>query len=331
MGNPPNLPIVMTASRNDRPSRPWLYFQLTRLHMFPLGNIKLIWPGLWSLTLVAYKVHMPVAGFLQRSVVCVLAGTLVHSTACVLNDICDIDFDRQGKRTKNRPLAAGLIPVSGAWTLLAVMTIACVYLLSFANADAAILGLFGLFPLHGLYPLMKRWTTWPQAWLGAAMNWGCIVVWISVEPTYTREDTVLLIVMLSGCACWTIIYDTMYASQDREDDLRTGARSTAVTFGRRVYGFLTCFAICFLASLALVGRMNDQRWPFFVISVGGTAVHLAWQLVTWDNNDDASSAAMFKANGNLGYIVWAGMLVDYIWMLSMGTWSVASTKSTIYA
>ncbi|VDB92388.1 unnamed protein product [Peniophora sp. CBMAI 1063] len=302
------------AASGSTPSKTWLYFQLTRLHMFPLGNIHVIWPGLWALTLAAYGTNMPVADFIYRAILCIAGGTLVHSTACVLNDICDIDFDRQGKRTKNRPLAAGLLPVSGAWELLVVMSVACVYLLSFANTDAVAFGLFGLFPLHALYPLMKRWTSWPQAWHGVTMNWGLVVIWMSIKPTYTSDETIFLGTMLAGCACWSILYDTMYASQDREDDLRTGAQSTAVTFGDRVYGFLAFFAACFVLSIALIGRMNNQRWPFFAISVGGTALHLAWQLKTWDNKDDSSSSAMFKANGDLGYIVWAGMLIDYLSM-----------------
>jgi 4-hydroxybenzoate polyprenyltransferase len=263
--------------------------------------------------MIAYKLNMDFDDLLYHGAACIFAGTLVHSTACVINDICDIEFDMKVERSKGRPLAAGHVSVRGAWMLLALMTSACLYFLSHLNHHAMIFGLFGLFPLHGLYPFMKRWTWWPQAWLGITMNWGCIVVWLSIKPDYTQESGAILGTLLMGCTCWSIIYDTEYACQDRKDDIRIGLKSTAVLFGDYVHSALAFFSVVFVTCLALVGSMNNQGVSFYALSCGGTALHLLWQLKTWDSENSHSCASMFKANGNqLGYLVWSGLLLDYL-------------------
>ncbi|KAI0034587.1 UbiA prenyltransferase family [Vararia minispora EC-137] len=288
------------------------YFQLTRLHKFPLGNILVIWPCLWSLAMVAYKQDLDVQNFSVLAGAFILGGTLVHSAACVINDICDIDFDRQVERCKDRPLPSGLISLHEAWLLLAILTCACLALLSFAaNTTAILVGLFGIFPLHGLYPLMKRWTYWPQAWLGFAMNWGFPVAWLTVAPDYDKSELILFATSILGCVCWTIVYDTEYACQDRKDDAKAGVKSTALLFGDHVRSVLAVFAILFLASLVLIGVLNGQTAVYFVVSCGGAAAHLAWQLRFWDVDDPADCGAKFKANGDLGYFVSAGLLLDY--------------------
>ncbi|GJE90101.1 4-hydroxybenzoate octaprenyltransferase [Phanerochaete sordida] len=287
------------------------YFELTRLHKFPLGNILLIWPGVWGATMAAYKAQLPFNVLAPQLVLHAAGATMVHSTACVINDICDIDFDRKVERTKHRPLAAGLISVTGAWILLSTMTIGCLALLWLANPVAARVGLIGLFPFHALYPLMKRWTYWPQAWLGLAMNWGFVVAWLQIFPNYTSGDVQFMVVVLAGLVAWTIVYDTEYGCQDRRDDVRAGVKSTAVLFGDHVRAVLIVFAIAFVGALTAAGVMNNQSTVYFAVSCCGTVAHLAWQLVTWEIESREDCGAKFKSNGDLGYIVFAGMLADY--------------------
>ncbi|EKM60304.1 uncharacterized protein PHACADRAFT_167688 [Phanerochaete carnosa HHB-10118-sp] len=288
------------------------YFQLTRLHKFPLGNILVIWPCMWGATMAAYKAQISASQLVTQVALFVLGGTLVHSAACIINDICDIEFDRKVERTKNRPLAAGLIPVSGAWKLLSVMTIGCFAFLSLANSYAAFIGIFGVFPFHTLYPMMKRWTWWPQAWLGVAMNWGFLVAWLSVNPHYTEADIRLMLVMLIGMIFWTLVYDTEYACQDRRDNVKAGVKLTALLFGSHVREVLVTFSVTFLACLVLGGILNGQTAVYFVFSCRGAALHFAWQFLTWDINDPADCGVKFKSNGDLGYLVWAGLLLDYL-------------------
>ncbi|KAI0090696.1 UbiA prenyltransferase family-domain-containing protein [Irpex rosettiformis] len=288
------------------------YFDLTRLNKFPLGNILIIWPCLWGLTMASFDTRLPRAEFATQALVFTLGSTLLHSTACVINDICDVDLDQQVERTKNRPLASGVLPLSGAWTLWGVMTACCFGFLAFANSPARYMGTICMFPLHVLYPLMKRWTYWPQAWLGLAMNWGFLVAWLNVKPTISATDYYIMATMLLGMDCWTIVYDTEYACQDREDDAKVGVGSTALLFGGHVRLILGGFAIVFVSSLIVVGILNGQTTVYYVVSCGGAAVHLTWQLLTWEVDNVNDCGDKFRSNGDMGYLIWAGILLDYV-------------------
>ena len=167
----------------------------------------------------------------------------------------------------------------------------------------ALIGLIGVFPLHALYPLMKRWTYWPQAWLGLAMNWGFPVAWLSI--THGSADLYVVISFFLGTVwyvdlsfpssfrvlthdyraltrSWTIVYDTIYACQDREDDVHAGVKSTAVLFGSWVRPILMAFTALFLGLLVLAGVLNSQGAWYFVVSCGGAAGHFVWQFASWN-------------------------------------------------
>ncbi|KAJ8094420.1 hypothetical protein PM082_010854 [Marasmius tenuissimus] len=286
------------------------YYELTRLHKFPLGNILIIWPSVWGLFLAAQNYRIETENLALQTIMFAIGATLLHSAACVINDICDRDIDGLVERTKNRPLVRGILPLSGAWLLLAVLTGGALYLLSYTNSTAFSYGLIGLFPLHTFYPLMKRWTYWPQAWLGLAMNWGLLVAYMNVSGG--RLDPHVL-VLFGGTVCWTIVYDTIYGCQDKEDDIKVGVGSTSILFGDQVKPILAAFALIFFVCLCYTGIMNGQGNYFFLVSCGWTAVHLVWQLTTWKVSDRNDCGQKFKSNGNMGYGIWAGMLLDY-WM-----------------
>jgi len=237
-----------------------------------------------------------------------VGSTIVHSAACVINDIFDRNFDALVERTKTRPIPSGAASVPGAVIFLLAQVFAAVKMLSYTNALAFRVGLFGLFPIHTLYPLMKRWTNWPQGWLGFTMNWGLPVAWISITGTV---DWKIIPALLLGTCSWTIVYDTIYACQDKKDDIHAGVKSTAILFGSYIRPILSLFAAHFVSSLAYAGYMNGQGPAFFVISVLGTALHFVWQLSTVDFEDGADCWRKFKANGDLGWLVWAGLLADY--------------------
>ncbi|OCH90316.1 4-hydroxybenzoate polyprenyl transferase [Obba rivulosa] len=291
------------------PKATWYhYFELTRLHKFPLGNVLVFWPAAWGLTMAARSVSLPPQTFAVETMMFLLGSTLLHSAACVLNDICDRDFDAQVERTKNRPLVTGAISVFGASVLLLCLTFASMAMLLFTNRTAALIGLIGVFPLHALYPLMKRWTNWPQAWLGLAMNWGLPVAWISVTGQINWEA---LPIFFLGTVCWTMVYDTMYACQDRQDDIKAGVKSTAVLFGDFVKPILVVFAIVFVLCMTIAGYLNNQGPAFFAISCGGAALHFFYQFLTWNPDVSAEGGEKFLMNHNIGYIIWGGLLLDY--------------------
>ncbi|KAI0657003.1 UbiA prenyltransferase [Cubamyces menziesii] len=285
------------------------YFELTRLHKPVMGNTLMFWPCAWGLTMAARAVHLPLPIFAAKLAVFAIGSFLLHSSACVLNDICDVDFDRQVERTRDRPLPAGVVSMRGATMLCASLVVPVLGLLSYGDQLSLILGVIGIFPLHALYPLMKRWTWWPQAWLGLAFNWGILLAWTSVTG---HLPPLALWVLFFGGVCWTIVYDTIYACQDREDDRRVGVKSTALLFGDYVREILAVMVAILVLCLAYAGWALHLGVGYAVLSVGGTLVHSAWQLATWNEADLKDHRAKFESNGWVGVAIWLGIMYDYL-------------------
>ncbi|PCH39563.1 4-hydroxybenzoate polyprenyl transferase [Wolfiporia cocos MD-104 SS10] len=288
----------------------WLgYWQLARMHKFPAGSILIFWPCAWGYVLGAHGNRPEPLELAYILAACFIGSTILHCAACTINDICDVDFDRQVERSKNRPLVAGTVSMPAAWAFLLLQTAVFFGILSFANKPAFFCGAFGIFPLHAIYPLMKRITWWPQAWLGLAMNWGLPTAWLIAAPQDVRS--VPMWTLTFGTFCWTIVYDTIYACQDRKDDVKAGVKSTAVLFGNFVKPILSLFAAAFVGTLAYAGYVTQQGWIYYAVSVGGCAAHLLWQFVTVDLDVPEQCWRKFQANGDLGYIVLAGMLAEW--------------------
>ncbi|KAI0084080.1 UbiA prenyltransferase family [Irpex rosettiformis] len=290
------------------------YYELTRLHKPIMGNTLMFWPCAWGLTMAAYLNGTPLPTLVYQISLFAVASTLLHSAACVLNDICDIDFDKQVERCRSRPLPSGVVSVSEAWTLLVLLLLPIIGMTVLTNRIATILTLFGIFPLHALYPLMKRWTYWPQAWLGLAMNWGYVVAWYAISDSSSplSKSTIGTIVsFFLGTVCWTIVYDTIYACQDRSDDVHAGVKSTALLFGAYVRPILIVFTLLFLLLLLLAGTLNGQGVGYFVVSCAGSAAHFGWQFWSWEVERPEDGGRKFQANGWTGLLIWVGMVVDY--------------------
>ncbi|KAI0764526.1 UbiA prenyltransferase [Trametes elegans] len=301
------------------------YFELTRLHKPLMGNTYLFWPCAWGLTIAARNVALPLEDYVVRLVLFFIGGMLIHSANCVYNDICDIEFDRQVERTRKRPLAAGVISVKGAVITGVSIFLPNLYLITLMNDLSFKLSLIGMFLIHPFYPLMKRWTYWPQAWLGLSFNWGIVVGWVCVHG---RMPPPALWVMVFGGVCWTILYDTIYAVQDREDDKRIGVKSTAVLFGDSVKPILAIMAAIFISALAYSGKVLGQSSTFLLVSCGGALLHSIWQLTSWSLSEYKDHRAKFEvrpitvycssllsigaqSNGAIACLVWLGLFVDY--------------------
>ncbi|KAF5365647.1 hypothetical protein D9758_003168 [Tetrapyrgos nigripes] len=286
----------------------WDYWELARMHKFPLGTLVVFWPCVFGLVLGAFVRPISMLELGKMTFFLLIGSALVHSAACVINDICDRDFDRQVERTKNRPLARGAISLTGATFLLFALVGLSLLLMSYCNPLAFNVGLIGIFPLHGLYPLMKRWTWWPQAWLGLAMNWGFTVAWIAVTGNI---DWNIVPVFFLGLWSWTMVYDTIYGCQDKKDDVKAGIKSTSLLFGSYIRPVLAVFATNVVSAFVYVGLKHRHGLAYWIISVGGAAVHFAWQLITLNPDDPSDCAVKFKSNGSLGYILYLGMVADY--------------------
>ncbi|KAI0766937.1 UbiA prenyltransferase [Trametes elegans] len=244
-----------------------------------------------------------------------IASTFRHNAACTWNDILDRDLDRHVERSKTRPLASGAVSLTGAVLVFLGNYIPFLLLMSLVGPEGFKIGLFITFVFDIPYPLAKRLTYWPQAYLGLAVTGALPVSWVSIRG-YT--DLNALIVMYLGGVCWSIYYDTIYACQDRRDDVKAGVKSTAVLFGDYVRPIECVFAALFDASLVYAGLVTGAGPLYFAITVGGTAACFAWQMLTLDFDDSAQCWDAFRVNGGLvGLLVWGGMAADYYSALQM--------------
>lgn len=164
------------------------------------------------------------------------------------------------------------------------------------------------------YPAMKRITYWPQVVLGLAFNWGALLG--SSAMLGAANWPVALPLYASG-VCWTLVYDTIYAHQDKKDDVKIGVKSTALRFGEKTPEFLAAFSTGMVSMLALAGYMNDQGPLFYTLSIGGAAAHLAWQLRTVNYENPADCWSKFASNKWTGALVFSGIAGDYLHQLMM--------------
>lgn len=283
-----------------RPVHP--YLRLARFDR-PIGTWLLLLPGWWALALAPPEGGWP---DLWLFILFGVGAVLMRGGGCVINDLFDRDFDAQVARTADRPIASGAISVRRALVFLALLFgISLLILLQF-NLFAIIIGALSLL-LVIPYPLMKRITWWPQAWLGLTFNWGALLGWAAVRG----DISVPTLILYAAGFFWTLGYDTIYAHQDKEDDALVGIKSTARLFGNRsrpwIGGF---FAVC-LALLALTGWRVGLGWAFYP-GLGFAAAHLVWQTASADFDDPKNCLARFKSNRDFGLIVLAAIVAGQV-------------------
>ncbi|KAJ3189204.1 Para-hydroxybenzoate--polyprenyltransferase, mitochondrial precursor (PHB:polyprenyltransferase) [Gaertneriomyces sp. JEL0708] len=241
-------------------------------------------------------------------------GSLVmRGAGCVVNDLWDRELDKKVERTRTRPIASGAISPKAAMVFLGSQLSLGLGVLLQLNLYTIKLG-FLTVPLFTMYPFMKRITHWPQLVLGLAFNSGTILGYTALLG---HADWNVLVPLYAAGVSWTLVYDTIYALQDKKDDLKAGIRSTALLFsnnGKRspkpALGF---FATTTVSLLALAGYMNAAGPLFYLISVGGSMAHFAWQLKTLNVDCPKSANAGFRSNALLGAIVTAGVFADVLW------------------
>lgn len=278
------------------------YARLARLDR-PIGWWLLLWPCWWSAALAAVAAGAPYPN--PWHLVLFLVGAIVmRGAGCTYNDVVDRDVDAQVTRTRSRPIPSGQVSAKRAFAFaVALSFVGLVVLLQF-NWTTILVGAGSLIVVAA-YPFAKRVTDWPQMVLGLAFSWGAFLGWTAVFGELALAPVALYLAAI----LWTIGYDTIYAHQDRRDDAIVGIRSTARLFGRytklSIGGLFVATVVALAVAFALVGA----GWPAYV-GLAAFAVHLAWQVITLDEDDPARCLMLFRSNRIAGWMPFLGLVAD---------------------
>jgi|TARA_B100001093_G_scaffold64052_1_gene53956 4-hydroxybenzoate polyprenyl transferase len=282
-----------------------LFIELTRLNR-PIGYMLLFWPCLWGLT-IAYDFNSQLEKFYFYSLLFLLGSMLMRSAGCIVNDIVDKNFDKKVERTKNRPIASGKVSVKLAIIYSFILCgLAFLVLINF-NKFTILMALLSM-PLAFTYPLMKRFTYWPQLFLGITFNYGLVLAWISIN----NSINLVPIIFYFGAIFWTLGYDTIYGYQDIKDDEIIGVKSTSIKFKNNPKKFISLCYIFFFLSLILVGFLMNFKVLYF-ISLIITFFHLGfYQIKNLEVLNPNVCLVKFKSNNLLGLIVFINILIGKI-------------------
>ncbi|XP_073493365.1 4-hydroxybenzoate polyprenyltransferase, mitochondrial [Phyllobates terribilis] len=298
------LRFSATGMVEAMPSKVQPYLRLMRLDK-PIGTWLLYLPCTWSIALAAQP------GCLPDFYMLALFGAgavLMRGAGCTINDMWDKDFDKKVARTANRPIAAGDITHFQSLVFLGgQLSLALAVLLCLNNYSIA-LGAASL-SLVLTYPLMKRITYWPQLVLGLTFNWGALLGWAAIKGSC---DWWVCLPLYASGVMWTLIYDTIYAHQDKADDVLVGVKSTALRFNEQTKPWLSGFSVAMLSGLTLTGLSCDQTVPYYaaVALIGG---HLVHQIYTLDINNAADCWKKFTANRTVGFLLFLGIVLGNLW------------------
>ncbi|GLC41244.1 Palmitoyl-protein thioesterase 1 [Pleodorina starrii] len=277
------------------------YAQLMRLDK-PIGTWLLALPCFWSIALATPPGHLP---DLWMMALFGSGAVLLRGAGCTVNDLWDRDLDSKVERTRSRPLAAGTLTPRDAIGLLALQLSLGLVILLQLNDYSKLLGASSLL-LVGTYPLMKRITYWPQAFLGLTINWGAMMGYSAVAGAC---DWSVVLPLYGAGVAWTLVYDTIYAHQDKRDDVAAGVKSTALLFGERSKAWFAGFGAATVACLLAAGGAAGVGVPYYV-GVGAMAGHLAWQVTTVDLSNGPDCMAKFVSNKWAGGLLLAGIVAD---------------------
>jgi len=279
-----------------------LFIELARLKK-PIGFMLLFWPCAWGLTL-AYDFSNNLNDYFFYLFLFFLGSILMRSAGCIVNDISDKEFDKKVERTKNRPLAANKVSIRLAIFYIVILcALAFLVLINFNNLTI-ILALASM-PLAFTYPLMKRFTYWPQLFLGITFNYGLVLGWTAIQS----EINVVAVIFYLGAIFWTLGFDTIYGYQDLKDDEIIGVKSTSIKFKKKPRLFLTICYLIFVISLILVSifmKLNTMFYFFILLPI----IHLFfYQIYNFNYKDPKNCLKIFKSNNFFGAIVFCNILI----------------------
>jgi len=282
-----------------------LFIQLTRLNK-PIGFMLLFWPCLWGLT-IAYNFETDLYNYFFYLILFFMGSVLMRSAGCIVNDIVDRNFDKKVSRTKNRPIASGKVSVFKALVYVFILCIfAFLVLINFNNLT--IIFAIASMPFAFTYPLMKRFTYWPQLFLGFTFNYGLILAWISIHESISLSA----ILLYMGAIFWTLGYDTIYGYQDIKDDEIIGVKSTSIKFKKNPKKILNIFYSVTFLSLIILGYLMSFKILYFLLLLVPFSHLFIYQLNKLDIKDAKKCLILFKSNNSLGLIVYLNLLLGKI-------------------
>ena len=282
-----------------------LFIELTRLKK-PIGFMLLFWPCAWGLT-IAYDFSTNLKNYYFYLLLFFFGAVLMRSAGCIVNDILDKEFDKKVFRTKDRPVASGKISVKLGITYALILCFCALLILLNFNTITIILAI-GSMPLAFTYPLMKRFTYWPQLFLGITFNYGLLLGWTSINESLN----IIPILFYIGAIFWTLGYDTIYGFQDIKDDEIIGLKSTSIKFKKKPFIFLlACYVILFsmIITLGILEKFNIFYYAFSLI----IGYHLfLYQLKSVNLDNPMNCLKVFKSNNLLGFLVFIQILIGKI-------------------
>jgi len=279
------------------------YLRLARLDR-PIGSWLLLMPCWWSVGLAGMRVEQFPS--LWHIALFFVGAFAMRGAGCTWNDLVDRDLDGRVERTRSRPIPSGQVSVAGATKFMLLQALIGFLVLIQFNRTTVVTGLCSLLVV-AIYPFMKRITYWPQIVLGLAFSYGALLGW---PAAFGRLDWPPIILYL-GSISWVIGYDTIYAHQDREDDLLIGVKSTAILFGENTRPLLAAFYVGAVVLVGIAGLMAGGQL-IFVLGLIAFAAHLTWQVMRLDINDPAHCLMLFKSNRDAGLILFAAMLLEAV-------------------
>ena len=279
-----------------------LFAELTRLKK-PIGYMLLFWPCAWGLT-IAYDFSSNKYDYFFYLLLFFLGSVLMRSAGCIVNDILDRKFDKKVFRTKDRPIASGRISVELGIFYSGFLCIMAFFVLINFNLFTIIIALASM-PLAFTYPLMKRFTYWPQLFLGITFNYGLILGWTSINA----EINLIPIIFYFGAIFWTLGYDTIYGFQDIKDDEIIGLKSTSIKFKSNPITFLyICYTLLSLC-LIIVGYLNEFKQLYFIFLITIIYHMYFFQLKNFNSKEPSICLKIFKSDNFLGLLIFISVLI----------------------
>ena len=279
-----------------------LFIELTRLRK-PIGYMLLFWPCAWGLTL-AYDFSGDLNQYYFYLILFFLGAVLMRSAGCIVNDILDKEFDKKVLRTKDRPIASGKISIKAAILYSGILCLLAFLVLLNFNQFTIILAL-GSMPLAFTYPLMKRFTYWPQLFLGITFNYGLILGWTAIQG----KIDIIPIIFYFGAIFWTLGYDTIYGYQDIKDDEIIGLKSTSIKFKGNEKKFLSACYFLLIFLFFLGGYFMKFNSTYFLLMIIPFLHLFFYQLKVFKSVDPINCLKIFKSNNMFGFIIFLNLFI----------------------
>ncbi len=276
------------------------YWLLARFDK-PIGTLILLYPALWALWLASNGKPN-----LLALIVISLGVVIMRAAGCVINDYADRNFDPHVERTKQRPIAAGNVTPKAALIFFAILCLLAFGLVLLLNQFTILLSFVGAF-LAASYPFMKRYTHLPQAYLGVAFGWAVPMAFAA----QLNEIPAIAWVLYSAVILWALVYDTMYAMVDKDDDLKIGVKSTAILFGNYDRHIMGGLQILILLLLILIGQMKALGGIYYLSLIVAALFSIYQQKLIFHREKSACFKA-FLNNNWFGLVIFIGLLLNYL-------------------